>query len=43
MNDLIIISRTLGGDYASETVKQVVELKQLDAYMNILIEIKPED
>ncbi len=43
MNDVIIISRTLGGDYAGETVKQVVELKRLDAYMNILIEITPED
>ncbi len=43
MNDVIIISRTLGGDYAGETVKQVLELKQLNAYMSILIEIKPID
>lgn len=42
MNDVIIISRTVGGDYAGETVKQVIDLKQLDAYMDILIEIIPE-
>ncbi len=43
MNDVIIISRTLGGDYAGETVKQVVELKQLDAYMEVFIEMTLED
>ncbi len=43
MNDVVIISRTLGGDYAGETVKQVVELKQLNAYMDILIEITQEE